>query len=111
MKAYKRYSAARKAANGEPIVAIGDLYVVGITKADGYLTEIKLIDGGGRICGNVTARHLDRLGNANHAKPGDVRDRGEYRIWPAPPVVNGCEYILQPQIGPARNVVRQEKKS
>lgn len=31
---------------------------------------------------------------------------------PAPPVVNGCEYILQPYrgVGP-RNVVRREKKS
>lgn len=33
------------------------------------------------------------------------------RLAPAPAVVNGCEYVLQPQIGPARNVVRREKKS
>ena len=67
LKVFKRYSAARKAAASEPIIKVGDLFIVGVTEANGYLTEISLISGSGTITGSVTARHLDRLGNANHA--------------------------------------------
>lgn len=79
LKVYRRFSTARKVAKGEPILRIGhQLYVVGITKADGFLTEIDLINGDGSVTGSVTARHLDRLGNANHA----VAKRPYYKkIW------------------------------
>jgi hypothetical protein len=67
MKAYKRYGAARKAAEGQPIIRVGKLYIVGIDA----LTEIAVINSVGTLAGWVTARHLDRLGNANWAKTSD----------------------------------------
>jgi hypothetical protein len=83
MKTFKRYSAAKKAANGEPILRVGrGLYIVGITKDEGYLTEIALISGDGSITASVTARHLDRLGNANHAVAGTTCNHpSRPRIW------------------------------
>lgn len=70
MKTFKRYSAAQKEANGQPIIRIGDVFVVGVKIETGHCVEISIIDGvSGQITGSVTARHLDRLGNANHAEP------------------------------------------
>jgi len=82
MKVYKRYSAAKKAANGEPIIRVGDVYLVGVTKNAGHCTEIAIMSGEGRITGTVTARNLDRLGNANWAvaDPAHLSVSG-VRIW------------------------------
>lgn len=76
MKAFKRLSAAKKAAGGMPIVRIGfgrnavhlvaphrDLLML-------KLTEVSLIAPNGIVAGHVILGHLDRLGNANHATPG-----------------------------------------
>lgn len=63
LKTYKRYGAAIKAAQGQPIVRVGNLYIVGVDS----ITEVALICPKGGVAGNVTLRHLDRLGNANHA--------------------------------------------
>jgi len=83
MKAFKRFSAAKQAANGQPIIRIGDTYLVGVTIDGGYMTEISLIAPDGHISGNVTVRHLDRLGNANHATASDrYNNVGNWRIWP-----------------------------
>lgn len=68
MKTYKRYSAAKKAANGEPIIRVGNLFLVGVTVADAYGVSIDLLNGKGQITGSITARHLDRIGNGNHAE-------------------------------------------
>ena len=70
MKAYKRYSSAIKAADGNIILQVGDLYIVG---ADQH-TPIDLIAGDNAatankrtITGTIILKHLDRLGNANWA--------------------------------------------
>ena len=64
MKAFKRHSAAVKAANGRPIIRVGDLHIVGdITST----TEISVQLHDGPVVGFVNAGHLERLGNANHA--------------------------------------------
>ena len=64
----KRYSAAVKLAQGAPIVRLGmgkdALYIVGMHALD----EVSVIDSEGTIAGNVTLRHLQRLGNANWAE-------------------------------------------
>jgi hypothetical protein len=74
IKNYKRYSAARKAANGRPVVKIGSIKaiycVIDGTEDATKLIEVTLISGKGMITGHVTLEHLDRLGNANHAQPG-----------------------------------------
>lgn len=70
MKTYRRYSSAAAAANGKPIIQVGKTYLVGEPgdEIDG-LTSITLISNQNHV-GTVTARHLDRLGNANWATPG-----------------------------------------
>lgn len=67
MQTFKRFSTAKKAAKGQPILVVGDIFIVGVTKEEGFLTEISILNGEGSVTGTVTARHLDRLGNANHA--------------------------------------------
>ena len=79
MKAFKRFSAAKAAALGNPILRIGDLFLVGISTVDKYGVSIDLIDAKGTITGSITARHLDRIGNGNHATA--VRPYAS-RIWP-----------------------------
>ena len=73
MKSFKRYGTAVKHANGGPIIRVhmgrDAIYIVGIEQ----LTSIDLISGdrdsscSGHIRGTVTAAHLERLNNANHA--------------------------------------------
>lgn len=76
MKVYKRYKAALIAANGTPILRVhgfgkarGTLYIVG---AGHEFTSLDLINGFGQLKGSISMMHLERLGNANHAKPGEV---------------------------------------
>lgn len=66
MKSFKRLSTAQKHSGGNPIVRVGNLYMVGDIQP---LTEIALLSPDGYYAGHVTAHHLDRLGNANHAEP------------------------------------------
>jgi hypothetical protein len=78
MKTYKRYPDAEKAANGAPILAIEDLddgkiYIVFSANTNPKTTMISLIREDGLHTGCVTLRHLDRLGNANHAQPENTR--------------------------------------
>ena len=59
MKTYKRYSVARTAANGQPILRVtvvgGDtLYIVGLKIENGGVDEISLIDGMGYVTANGT---------------------------------------------------------
>lgn len=73
VKAYKKYSSAKKAAKGLPVVRIGGLYLV-VTSEDIMffgLASVEIIEPSGRIGGQVTLRHLDRLQNANYAVPRD----------------------------------------
>jgi hypothetical protein len=64
MKAYKRFSAAKTAAQGTPILRVSnELFIVGINSAD----SVSLISPTGQITGHVTLGHLDRLSNANWA--------------------------------------------
>lgn len=75
MKSFKRYTTALKHANGGPVIRVHKgreaVYIVGIDS----LTSIDLIAGEsdsnytGRIRGTITACHLERLNNANHATP------------------------------------------
>jgi hypothetical protein len=69
MKTFKTPRAAREAASGKPYLRIGfgkaTIYVVGLD--DLGLDEVALIAAGGMITGHITTRHLDRLGNGNHA--------------------------------------------
>jgi hypothetical protein len=65
-QAFKTLKAAIKHANGGAIVQVGSLFIVGIKP----LTEIGLLAPWKQYsvvyAGNVTAGHLNRLGNANH---------------------------------------------
>src|SRR5688500_1154145 len=70
MRAYKSYSKAKKAAGDKPILRIGggvtnEIYVVGELHP---WTGVEIIYKD-RLTGYVTLSHLERLGNANHAKP------------------------------------------
>ena len=80
MKAFKRLSAALKASNGNPILRVGDLYIVGDINE---LTSIDLMEtnpekGSATYSACVTCGHLDRLGNANWATAGKTNNK---RIW------------------------------
>jgi hypothetical protein len=83
MKSYKTYGAAKKAAGQNPIVKIGDLYIVGTTLEGCGLDEIQLIDTNRHIVGNITMRHLNRLGNANWAERSAMEpwSREQPQIW------------------------------
>lgn len=66
-KTYKSYAAAVRANKANPgsiLVKVGDVYVVGKFHST---TELAVISDTGTITGHVTLRHLERLGNANHA--------------------------------------------
>jgi hypothetical protein len=82
MKTYRRYSDAKKAANGAPILEIiednAKLFVVFSEGANPKTTMISLIREDGMYTGCVTARHLDRLGNANHAQAAHSRSGMHY---------------------------------
>ena len=67
-KVFKRYSSAAKAAKSEPIIRIGKFYITGIDRFG--TTAIDLIAGTGHICGSISVKSLNRLGNANHIKDG-----------------------------------------
>lgn len=80
MKTFKRFSAALKASNGNPIIRVGDLYIVGDINE---LTSIDLMEtnpekGSASYSAHVTCGHLDRLGNANCATPRETNNK---RIW------------------------------
>jgi hypothetical protein len=82
MKTFKRFSAAKKAAKGEPILKVGDTFLVGVKQQDGHYTEITLIAPEGCITGSITVQHLDRLGNGNHAIANDPHSRQRAYVWP-----------------------------
>lgn len=76
MKVFKTLRAASAYAAGKPIIRVGNLYLAG---AIDELTEIALIAPiraldfhSGGIAATVTAGHLNRLGNANHATAGRI---------------------------------------
>lgn len=66
MKIHKRYSTAMRDAAGTPMLRVGRADAVYVTDVDD-LTEVSIIDAHGHITGFVILKHLDRLGNANHA--------------------------------------------
>lgn len=70
LQMFKKYSSAKKAAEGTPVVRISDVrdwreavYIAGASEVD----EISVISADGGITGHITMRHLDRLGNGNYA--------------------------------------------
>ena len=69
MKAYKTLRGAIQASEyGRVIIDVGGLFIVGGTER----TEVEILrqndlTGIRHITGSVTVRHLERLGNANHA--------------------------------------------
>ncbi len=65
MKAFKRLSTAQRHSDGRPVIRVGNLYIAGQIHS---LTEIALLSADGYYAGHITAGHLDRLGNANHAE-------------------------------------------
>lgn len=79
-KAFKKLSSARLHAEGKPVARVGDLYIVGVSGTD----EAAVIATDGGISGHVTLLHLDRLGNANYAIPGEAR-RPNGRAYPDGP--------------------------
>lgn len=62
---FKKLSTARRSVGAQdaPVVRVGDLYIAGVDS----LTSVALISPDGPITGEITLRHLDRLGNGNHA--------------------------------------------
>lgn len=89
MKIFRTLRAARKFAPDKPIVRIDSgpktqvFVVVPGDAADQRLCSVDLIAPGGVITGHVNLGHLDRLGNANWAIPGDARSNHS-RIWSTP---------------------------
>jgi len=83
-KVFKRASAARQAAGNAPYLRVGmgskTLYVVGLDNLG--LDEVAIVAPGGTITGHVTMRHLDRLGNANHAVAVSVGGASAYSHLP-----------------------------
>jgi hypothetical protein len=89
MKTFKTHRAAHLAAlaAGTEIIRVrladkpgrfNELYIVpdrdyAESRAGDAVSEIDVIGLDGRIAGNVTPRHLKRLGNANWAQPGRAR--------------------------------------
>lgn len=64
---YRSFTKATEAClPGQPILRVGmEMYIVGADK----LTQVEVIGPDGSITGQVGLGHLDRLGNANGAKP------------------------------------------
>lgn len=81
LKVFKRYSTAKEHAAGRPIVRVGSgsssIYIVGMHEID----EVAIIAADGSITGNVTMKHLDRLGNANHATAKKGEDYSHGRAY------------------------------
>ena len=83
IKAYKRYGIAKENSNGQPILRVGTgagtLYITGLDSID----EICILanDGKGSITGNITMKHLDRLGNGNHATAKDGKNYSHGRAY------------------------------
>jgi len=65
MKTYRNYYEARAEAGDQPILHVGDLYLTGIDEN----TSVDLISGAGMTGARIILAHLDRIGNANYAKP------------------------------------------
>jgi len=86
LQAFKTYSGARKIAGDGPVIRVGNLFLAAeVSDPVGLgLTSVDLIGPKGQITGSVTMRHLERLGNANHAvaKPGYGYTGGE-KFFPA----------------------------
>ena len=81
MKVFKRYNTARKAAGDSPILRIGNVKTPLYIPTDDPLLEVSIIAPDGTITGNVTLRHLDRLGNANHATGHPHWSRTPRKVW------------------------------
>jgi len=63
MDVYKKWATAKEKANGEPVVRVGNLYIVGDIKA---YTEISIVDSEtGVLTGWVSVGHLSGAGNVN----------------------------------------------
>jgi hypothetical protein len=61
---FRKYGTAKKKADGLPVVRIADLYIAGVTAMDEITIFPPDHDAGSA---HITMRHLDRLGNGNHA--------------------------------------------
>lgn len=79
MKAFRTYKAAKEAAKGLPVLEIESgsekLFIAFDNAADPLAVSearVTLVNTEGFYCGNVNLRHLDRLGDADHARPGPV---------------------------------------
>lgn len=76
-KTFKRFGRAKRYADKlvpEPgytvaIIKVARLYIVDYFSP---IDSLEIINPNGTYTGTVTVRHLERLGNANHAKPGAV---------------------------------------
>ena len=72
LKTFKKLSTATTYAEGQPIVRVThrgeSVYVVGIGSTSEMAVLTPTDRGSYGVAGHVTARHLDRLGNANWAK-------------------------------------------
>lgn len=68
-RTFKRLEAARRVSGGRPILRVGRLYLAPVDgdMLDVGLESVELISPTGEINGQVSLRHLNRLGNANHA--------------------------------------------
>lgn len=76
MKVFKSIGIARRhAAEGQPILRVGNEYIVGEFTT---LTQFEIIAADGCIVANVGLGHLLRLGNANHAEPKESMKGGYY---------------------------------
>ena len=71
MKVFKTLKSAMNAAAGHPVVRVGGSKKIYIVVEDDLvgigLCEVEVISSSGVITGQVSLRHLDRLGNANRA--------------------------------------------
>jgi hypothetical protein len=84
MQAFKKLStAAQHAQPGEPIVRVGDLYVVGMTSTTDEIAVLRhepsrfAERGCWTYAGHVNVGHLERLGNANWAIANNGADRAD----------------------------------
>jgi hypothetical protein len=73
-EAYRKYSTAKKNAEGQPVIRVSDLYISGVSEID----EISVIAPEGSITAHITMRHLDRLGNGNYAIAGQPIKENSY---------------------------------
>lgn len=79
MKVYKTFGKAKVEAGNRPIIRLGKFYFVGCSA----FTECSLIDQKtGVVCGHVSMKHLNRLGNANWAEAKEVVTDQANVSWP-----------------------------